>query len=300
MYNPLWERVFHKLSADHSLPSLPHYEYAKIFSDISIKDQEKCRSDAKYILESRLNGNVDRGVWYMTNRGTYDDSPNQKAIFLNNGKPKVILMMHCFYDAPHVYQDMIFEDFHEWFDFILSMAEIMDVDLVVKPHPNGKAYNKYIIDDFQRKYPKIRFIDKNTSNKQIISEGVNALLSVYGSVAAEFAYLGIPVLLAGDNAVAPYSFCYTAKNKEDFEYYLLNINELSSKIEFSKSSIEEFFYMHYLHIHMGRIKGNNDIFNSINKYHEGNNNFLNFVNEANEGKFDNAFNAFDEALTQID
>jgi hypothetical protein len=300
VYNPLQERVIHKLSPDHHLPTARHSEYAKLFRNFSSDNQEKCRNEAKLILEGRLEGEIDRGIFFMLH-SPYKIDNNQEKIFLNNGKPKVVLMLHDFYDSPHIYQSMIFEDFHEWFDFILSNEETMDVDLVVKPHPLAKPYNEHIIDDFKRKYPKIRYIDKNTSNKKIISEGVSALLSVYGSVASEFAYLGIPVLLAGDSPVVDYNFCYTAKNKKDFEYYLLNINELMAKIDFSKSKIEEFFYMHYLHIHMGRINGNNDVFNWMKNYNIGRDyNFLHSVKEANEGKFDNVFKAFDEAIVQLD
>ena len=252
-------------------------------------------------MEARLNGKADRGIAYMAH-SPYQDVVKQKNIFLNNGKPKVILMLHCFYDAPHIYKHMIFEDFYEWFDFILSRVDIMDVDFVVKPHPNAKPYNEDIINDFQRKYPTIRFIDKKTSNGQIISEGVSVLLTVYGSVAHEFAYLGVPVLLAGDNPTAAYKFCYIAKNKEEYEYYLLNINKIKDKVDISRSSIEEFFYMHYLHIHMGRINGNNDIFHMRTRdYSLGNNDiFLELVRDAEDGEFDNVFPAFKDALTQLD
>jgi len=299
VYNPLQERVLHKLSLEHPYPTPQHYKYPKIFSKFSVKDQDNYRIEAKKIIENRLKGTIDNGIFYMP-QSPFNDNLSKNPIFLNNGKPKVVVMLHCFYDAPHIYKDMIFEDFHEWFDFILSKSEAMDVDLVIKPHPNGKPYNENIINGFQRKYPKIRYIDKYTSNKQIISEGVSALLSVYGSVATEFAYLGIPVLLAGDSPVEPYTFCYTAKNKEDYEHCLLNMSDIKEKINFSKSNIQEFFFLHYIYNHMGRIKGNNDIFNWISKYHRGSNNFLELLSEEKKGEFDHAFNAFDEALTQLD
>ena len=301
VYNIHFERVFHKLSMDHFVPTLRHSLYTEIFSGFSFKEKERCRLLAKKILEERLEGKVDRGIAYMR-ESPYQNNEIQQNIFLNNGKPKVVLMLHCFYDAPHVYKNMLFEDFFEWFDFVLSRVEKMDVDFVVKPHPNGKPYNEGIIKDFQQKYPEVRFIDKKTSNKQIISENISALLTVYGSIANEFAYLGIPVLLAGDNPTSAYKFCYIAKSKIEYDYYLLNISELKNKLDLSKSAIKEFFYMHYLHKHMGRIKGNNDLFNvRMRDNTDANTNmFLELVQDAKNGHFDNVFSGFEESLSQLD
>lgn len=301
VYNPLWERVFHKLSLDHTLPTLKHSEYPKIFNNMSSQEKIQKRAAAKKILESRLRGEVDRGIFYMP-FSPYHVNNKQENFFLDNGKPKVVLMLHCFYDSPHVYKDMIFEDFYEWFDFVLSKVGLMDVDFLVKPHPNAKPYNEDIINNFKSKYPTIRFVDKTTSNAQLISEGLTAILSVYGSVAHEFAYLGVPVLLAGDNPTAPYNFCYMAKNQAEYEYYLLNIEKLKERVNFSKSQVEEFFYMHYLHNHMGRINGNNDIFYALQRNWRNQNNdiFNDLVQDAKDGKFDNVFNDYKEAFAQLD
>ena len=301
VYNPHYERVFHKLSIDHLVPTLRHSLYTEIFSGFSFKEKERCRLVAKKILEERLEGKVDRGIAYMS-ESPYQNNEIQQNIFLNNGKPKVVLMLHCFYDAPHVYKDMLFEDFFEWFDFVLSRVEKMDVDFVVKPHPNGKPYNERIIKDFQQKYPKVRFIDKKTSNKQIISENISTLLTVYGSIAHEFAYLGIPVLLAGDNPTSGYKFCYIAKSKIEYNHFLLNIYDLKLKLDLSKSSIEEFFYMHYLHPHMGRIEGNNDLFNVRMRDNTFSNTdmFIELVQDAKNGHFDNVFSGFKESMSQLD
>ena len=42
-------------------------------------------------------------------------------------------------------------------------------------------------------------INSNTSHHKIISEGVDFVLTVYGSVAIEYAYFGIPVINATKN-----------------------------------------------------------------------------------------------------
>ena len=134
----------------------------------------------------------------------------------------------------------------------------MNVDFVVKPHPNAQPLNNEIIKDLKNKYPHIRFLDKNTSNKKIILEGIDLLLTVYGTVGHEFAYHGVKVLMAGDNPTAAYDFSMIPSTRERYEYYLMNIDKIELTID--KEDIEEFFYMHYLNIGDGRIKGNNDLF----------------------------------------
>ena len=197
------------------------------------------KNEAKQILESRLRGEVDRGIAYMEKSSFGEQNTNAKRVFLNNGYPKIAMMLHCFYDAPHIYRHMIFEDFYEWVELVFSTIGDMNVDFIVKPHPNAKPYNKGIIEDLLVKHPHIRLIDKNTSNSQIISEGVELILTVYGTAAHEFSYQGINVLVAGDHPGAEYNFVHQPTNKTEFENCLRNPRDI--KINIDKSEIEEFF-----------------------------------------------------------
>ena len=60
--------------------------------------------------------------------------------------------------------------------------------------------------------------------------------------------------------------------------------------------------MHYLHNHMGRINGNNDIFYALQRNWRNQNNdiFNDLVQDAKDGKFDNVFNDYKEAFAQLD
>jgi hypothetical protein len=297
VYNFSWDRVLHKLSLDHLLPTPRHLEYKKFFEKKDNKDE--CRQEAKKALEGRLRGEIDPGIAYMKT-SPYTDSVDSEQIFLDNGKPKVVLMLHCFYDAPHIYRDCLFEDFSEWVEFVFSRAQELNLDLVVKPHPNAKPRNKFILKELFARYPNIRVLDKNTSNTKIIEEGVDLLLSVYGTVAHEFAYQGIRVLLAGDNPCAAYDFCKLPKDKKEYEYYLMNTNEI--KLDLNKREIEEFFYMHFINSAGGRIEGNNDLFYAWTRNYDPDNKdiFSELIRDGNLGKFDKIFSSFQEALHQVE
>jgi hypothetical protein len=293
VYNFPWEFVTHKLTKEHPTPHLNHHEHRKIFA--TLKNKESLLDHAKVILEERLAGRIDQGIAYMR-QSAYALSDGSKKVFLNNGKPKVALLLHCFYDAPHIYKNMIFEDFYEWVTFIFERVPSMDIDFVVKPHPNAKPLNAQIIKDLKSKFPYVRILDENITSIDIIKDGLEFMLTVYGTAAAEFAYQGITVLTAGDNPTSPYDFCISSKNKDEFERSLLNLRNLNHKI--NKREILEFFYMHYLHIGRGRIEGSNDLFRMRKRdYVNDRNIFQSLVNDANDGMFDDVFTKFDQSIS---
>ena len=194
---------------------------------------------------------------------------------------------------------MIFPDFYEWADFVLSTLDLSKVDLVVKPHPNGKPGNGKVVSELKKKYPSVNFVDKRTSNKQFMSENVDVLLTVYGSVASEFAYHGVTVVTAGDNPTISFDFCLHAKNREEYADYLKNIDRLS--IDINKERIEQFFYMHHLHTGKGRLKNNQKVMQIDWTIPKGDPNiFHDFINQANNGLFDKTFDNISCALAQVE
>ena len=298
VYNPLWERVLKKLSSDHYYPTPRHHLYPRLFKNL--ENQDSLRNESKQILDSRLRGEVDRGIAYMEKSSFAIQDPAAEKVFLDNGNPKIAMMLHCFYDAPHIYKDMIFEDFYEWVDFVFATLSETNADFVVKPHPNAKPYNKRIIDELILRHPQIRLLDKNTSNTQIISEGVELVLTVYGTAAHEFAYQGVNVLVAGDHPGAEYNFVKQPSDIIEFENFLRHPRDI--KIEINKEEIEEFFYMHYLYVGSGRISENNDLFYMRQRNYRSYdpNTFIDLIDDASAGKFDDAFSQYDEAFKQVD
>jgi len=297
VYHPHWERIYKKLSLDHHFPTPRHFEYPKIFKGLQNKDY--LISKAKNILEGRLKGEIDSGIKYMKTSAYQDSKSDSNQIFANNGSPKVILLLHYFFDAPHIYANMIFEDFYEWVNFVFAEVKNLDIDFVVKPHPGAKSsLDNPIIDKILKEHDHIRMIDKNVSNKKIIEEKPDLALSVYGTMAHEFAYNGIKVMLAGDHPAAAYNFTFLPKDKKEYKHYLANIDQI--KINFDMDKILEFFYMHYLHPHDGKIDGNNDVFFIRQREYMDDDPeiFRELIQDSNEGKFNSLYDAYEEAYKQ--
>ena len=127
----------------------------------------------------------------------------------------------------------VFEDFYEWVTFIFDLVPDMNIDFVVKPHPNAKPLNERILKDIQLIYPKVRFLDDSISSVDIIKDGAEFMLTVYGTAVHEFAYQDITVLTAGDHPAAAYSFSVNSISKEEFKENLLNIRDINLQMPIS-------------------------------------------------------------------
>ena len=297
---PIRLQIVHKPAPPHYLQTTDHLEYRSEF--LSLGNKENRLAQARAILSQRLSGVVDAGTYYMVASAYSATTNSVRKVFRESGRSRLVVMLHCFFDAPHIYRDMLFPDFHEWVDFTLSVAEQTDFDVYVKPHPNGLPGNDAIVEYFKNKYPKAIFIDKSIPNNQLIAEGIDAAITVNGTLGHEFPYLGVPVITAGDNPHSAYGFCNQARSKAEYESLIRNADKLPRNI--SRAEIEEFFYMHYLYPGYGRLEGNNDLFDfgKRNLYQEGQHSTMlrDLVSEAESGKFDDVSSRFAEAMSQVE
>ena len=179
--------------------------------------------------------------------------PSRERIFADTGRPRIVVMLHDFIDAPHGYRWLLFPDFLEWICFLLERAKETPFDWYVKPHPSSGEpsreaifrINSEVVEKLKVRFPEIRFLEPTVSNRQIAAEGISSLFTVYGTVAQEFAYMGVPVVNAGDNPHIQYDFNLHAKSVEEYEAYIANADRLSVTID--KTEIEEYCYMYYFY-----------------------------------------------------
>ena len=98
---------------------------------------------------------------------------------------------------------------------------------------------------FLKKYPRFTLINSNISHSQLISEGIDLVLTVYGTIALEYAYFKIPVINASiNNPHISYNFNYHPKNIKEYKNAIINFKKLN--INFDKKQIYEYFFMRYL------------------------------------------------------
>jgi hypothetical protein len=233
-------------------------EYSKEFKKIQNKDE--CIKIAEREIDKRISGDIDAGIGYMKKsayKKIIEDIPNVEK--------NIIIFLHDFYDSPHCYREMVFPDFWEWICYTIEILNNAEIPFYIKPHPNQIPMNDQVIKELKNKYPYIRLLSSDITNKQLVDGGMICAVTVYGTVAHEMAYFGINVICCGDNPHNSYEFCYNAKNKEEYKIYLQKSRELTIEKEKAKMQSLEFYFMHNINI-TESMKKLRDMSNNLRDY----------------------------------
>lgn len=214
--------------------------YASDFLRLYNQDEKFAEADAALAL--RISGGIDSATAYMK-KSAYGSAKIDIPVV----KDAVVIFLHDFYDSPHVYRDMVFPDFWEWICLTIETLTDAEIPFFIKPHPNQINLSYAVLKDLYHCYPTITFIPSEASNKQIAEAGIVCAVTVYGTVAHEMAYLGIPTITCANHPHVSFDFCSTAKTKMEYAEMLRNC----SKIVFNKTEMRRqslaFYYMHNLH-----------------------------------------------------
>lgn len=214
-------------------------DYADRFSMLENQDQKLAQADAA--LAARMSGTIDSATAYMK-KSAYAETEEP----VPDVRGAVVIFLHDFFDSPHVYRDMVFPDFWEWACFTIETLERSNTRFFIKPHPNQIDLSSGVLKDLIHRYPAIQMISPNITNKQLAQAGMACAVTVYGTVAHEMAYLGVPTIGCGDNPHISFDFCKLAKNKTEYAELL---NE-SCQLNFDKPAMKRqsliFYYMHNL------------------------------------------------------
>ena len=168
-------------------------------------------------------------------------------IIRNESPIRILIAAHCFSDSPHANGDHIFPDFIEWLNFLADYARLSNYEWYVKAHP---AFFPSDIEKF-REYcannPHITPIDSNYSNSELVQQGINVVLTVYGTIAFEAAYLGALVVDASANTPhMNYDFTLKPVNVSDYIGTLDNLEASLQDFKPSRSDILHFYDIHHL------------------------------------------------------
>jgi hypothetical protein len=230
-----------KLSLHDCLHSRSSDSYAQQASELADLETKISLSDK--ILGGRILGVVDKATAYMKN-SAYGNSI--ETIPDVNGA--VIIFLHDFYDSPHVYRDMIFPDFWEWICFTVETLSESGIKFYLKPHPNQIELSDSVLIALKDRYPAVSIISSKVSNKHLVGSGMACAVTVYGTVAHEMAYMGVPTIASANHPHISFDFCKTAKSKIEYAELLRNALSLDfDQVEMKRQSLI-FYYMHNLNV----------------------------------------------------
>jgi hypothetical protein len=200
--------------------------------------------EARRRIERRFAGKVGVDMAYST-KSAYGAAKHARLL-LESPRKKILIATHCFFDSPHSYGKNVFPDFYEWLDFLGKISEVTDYDWYIKTHPDYLAGTREIIENFIARYPRFTLLPADASHHQIIAEGIDVALTVYGTIAFEYAALGIPVINNSlNNPHIAYGFNLHSKDVEDYRRLLLGLDTLDFKID--TEQVYEYYFMRYIY-----------------------------------------------------
>lgn len=218
-------------------------EYPKLFKKIKNKNKNNFLLDSKKRLQMRFEGKIGVDMRYSS-KSAYGKI-KKKRLTKESKKIKILIAAHCFSDSPHSYGYNIFDDFYDWVENLGIISEKTDYDWYVKTHPDYIESSKLTLIKLIKKYPKIKMLPSNASHNQLIREGIDYVLTCYGTIAHEYAARNITVINASiNNPHIAYNFNLNPRSKSQYTKILLNLPNIKFKINTKK--VYEFYYMRYL------------------------------------------------------
>lgn len=236
------------------------------FSTLLPSVQEAGLKQAEERINRRLAGEVGVDMAYST-KSAYGDF-KQERLLKPSTRKKILIATHCFFDSPHSYGNNLFPDFYEWLDFLGRMTERTDYDWYIKTHPDYLQGTKEIIDSFVTKYPRFNCLPADSSHHQLIAEGIDVALTVYGTIGFEYAAMGIPVINASlNNPHVAYDFNLHPKSINEYKDLLLNLDGIELKID--RRQVYEYYFMRHIYNTQDWLLGDyNKLIESLGGYKE--------------------------------
>lgn len=218
------------------------FNYKKDFK--LLKDSEIKILEASKEIEKRLSGGIDSSTAYMRVSAYNEVLPDIKNI-----ENSVVVFLHDFYDSPHVYGELVFSDFWDWICFTIRTLKDAGIRFLIKPHPNQIALSDSVITELRNIFPDLELIPADITNAQLVRAGIVCAVTVYGSVAHEMAYMGIPTISCAVNPHISFGFCHTAKSLSEYKFFLenaVNIKAMNVNATLYREEALEFYVMHNL------------------------------------------------------
>jgi hypothetical protein len=253
----------YKLDKTNFHPQLAFKYLKKNFRKLSTNEKKRLVNRARERIDLRIKKNKIGVDMYYSKKSAWIKSNNNKPVLFKSNRIKILISPHCFFDSPHVNGKMLFPDFYEWINFLGKISQQTDYDWYVKSHPDYLPGNELIIKNFANKYNKFKILHPNTSHHQIIKDGINFVLTCYGTIGFEYAIMGLPVINASkNNPHINYNFNIHASSISNYRNILLNLNKI--KLNIKKNEIYEYYGMRFLASKISYIFEDNDSF--LNKY----------------------------------
>jgi hypothetical protein len=179
----------------------------------------------------------------------------------SNGKTTVLVAPHNpFSDSPHAIGRSLFPDYAEWLEFLGALSNELDYTWFLKVHPDRRdedtvRLNREWIETYCSRYPRFTLLDEGVSHGQLIRAGIDAVLTVSGSIGFEYAACGIRVIHASpDNPHAGYGFNLSPSSVESYEQAIRGLHSITWPID--PEEVAQYFFMYMFESRKSPVLGN--------------------------------------------
>lgn len=208
-----------------------------------LPDPEARLAEAERQLRVRLNGGIDAATSYMR-ASAYGASGTPVPAEVRGA---VVVFLHDFYDSPHIYHDLVFPDFWAWIGCTIATLTEAGIPFFLKPHPNQVHLSGEALQALRARHSGLRLLDSGLSNTRLVEAGMVCGVTVYGTVAHELAYLGVPSIACARHPHHAFDLCRTARTVEEYCAMLRTPAERPVDVAQMRREALSFYYMHNLH-----------------------------------------------------
>jgi hypothetical protein len=251
--------------------NLEYINYKEIFKTFTKKKKNNSLKFTKKKLLKRFNGHLSSELIYVSKNAF--GKINHRKVLKDSNKIKILIAPHSYCDSPHVQGNTFFSDNFEWLESLGKISEETDYDWYIKCHPDYTTYfdnTIELIKDYTKRFPNINYLDNKISHNQLIKEGIDYVLTIYGTIAGEYPFFGINAINATKkHSQVNYDFTITPKNKHKYLQLLKNLKK-PKKVKKERQVLEHYF-MKYEYFN------NRWFFNDLNKVKYGIKGFKNFT-----------------------
>ena len=209
----------------------------------ALPDPDARLSEAERALQVRLNGGIDAATSYMRS-SAYGASGKAVPADMRGA---VVVFLHDFYDSPHIYHDLVFPDFWTWIECTITTLAEAGIPFYLKPHPNQVHLSGEALQVLQSRHPGVRLLDSGITNTQLVECGMACGVTVYGTVAHELAYLGVPSIACARHPHHSFDLCRTATTVDEYRAMLRTPGERPLELAEMRRQALSFYSMHNLH-----------------------------------------------------
>jgi hypothetical protein len=219
-------------------------DYKTLFTSLDSSVKKKGLIKAKERIDSRFSGKV--GVDMSYSKKSAFGNPLNYRLIKESPNIKILVAPHCFFDSPHPYGHNLFPDVLEWLKELVRVSKETNYDWYVKTHPDFIQETKDVVELFFKDEPSFKILPSNSSHNQIIDEGIDFALTMYGTIAFEYAAKKIPVINASiNNPHIAYDFNINPKSRLEYKNILMDLQNISHTI--NVNDVYEYYYMKNLY-----------------------------------------------------